>query len=263
MVAITIAFLAALAAMFMTLAWLLVMRTGNSGWADTVWSATVGIVGVTAALVAFEPGEPTPRALLIAAVIAAWSIRLATHIGHRTLAGADDPRYAQLRKEWGEAAYPRQLFVFLQIQAGAALILGIAVLAAAHNPAPLGVLDVLGALIAVVALIGEAIADRQLRLFKANPANKGSVCNTGLWSLSRHPNYFFEWLFWLALVPVALGYAWGVVALAAPAMMYALLAHISGVPPLEAHMLRSRGDTYRRYQQRVRPFWPVPKTADA
>ena len=258
---LTILLLAAIAVMMMMLAWLTVLHTGNSGWADTVWSATVGMVGVTAALVALGPGEPTPRALIVAAVVAAWSIRLAAHIGRRTLAGADDPRYAQLRKEWGEAAYPRQLLLFLQIQAAAAFILGLAVLAAAHNPAPLGLGDALGALIAVVALVGEAVADRQLRQFKANPANKGSVCNTGLWSLSRHPNYFFEWLFWLALVPVALGYGWGLVALAAPAMMYALLAHISGVPPLEAHMLRSRGEAYRRYQQRVRAFWPIPRSA--
>lgn len=251
--------LAVVAVTAMTFAWALVLRTGNSGWTDAVWSATVGLVGVIAVLMPLDGEGPSARALLVGALVAFWSVRLASHIARRTLAGADDPRYAQLRKEWGEAAYPRQLFIFLQIQAGAAFILAIALLAAAHNPAPLGLGDLLGVVIAVVAILGEALADRQLRLFKTNPANKGSVCNTGLWSLSRHPNYFFEWLFWLAFVPIGLGYGWGLVALGAPLMMYALLAHISGVPPLEAHMLRSRGDAYRAYQKQVRPFWPIPK----
>lgn len=246
-------------AVAMTAAWQVVLRTGNSGWADASWSATVGAAGIAAALVPLAPGEPSGRALLVAAIVAVWSLRLASHIARRTLAGADDPRYAQLRKEWGEAAYPRQLFVFLQIQAGAALVLAIAVLAAAHNPAPLGIGDAIGVVIALGAILGESIADRQLRQFKANPANKGSVCSTGLWALSRHPNYFFEWLFWVALVPVGIGYVWGFAALAAPLMMYVLLAHVSGVPPLEAHMERSRGDAYRAYQRRVRAFWPLPR----
>lgn len=256
-----IGLLAILAASAMALAWAVVIRSGNSGWADTIWSLTVGITAIVAALVPLGSGEPSGRGLLLAAIVAVWSARLATHIGRRTMAGADDPRYAQLRREWGEAAYPGRLLLFLEIQAGAAFVLAIAVLAAAHNPAPLGLGDAIGVLVALAAILGEAVADRQLRLFKANPANKGRVCSLGLWSLSRHPNYFFEWLFWVSLAPIGIGsgYAWGWLALAAPVMMYVLLAHVSGVPPLEAHMERSRGDTYRDYQRRVRAFWPVPR----
>ena len=56
------------------------------------------------------------------------------------------------------------------------------------------------------------------------------------------------------------GFGWGWLALSGPAFMYLLLVHVSGVPPLEAHMLRSRGDAFRLYQKRVRAFWPIPKT---
>jgi steroid 5-alpha reductase family enzyme len=54
------------------------------------------------------------------------------------------------------------------------------------------------------------------------------------------------------------GYAWGWIALSGPALMYWLLVYASGIPPLEAHMLRSRGDAFRAYQARVNAFWPGP-----
>ena len=117
----------------------------------------------------------------------------------------------------------------------------------------------------LVAVVGETIADRQLSGFRADPANKGKVCDVGLWGMSRHPNYFFEWLGWLAYAVIAVdptsAYPWGWLALAGPVLMYWLLVHASGIPPLEAHMLRSRGDAFRAYQARVNAFWPGPHAA--
>jgi steroid 5-alpha reductase family enzyme len=109
------------------------------------------------------------------------------------------------------------------------------------------------------------IADRQLAAFRDDPANKGRVCDVGLWGMSRHPNYFFEWMGWFAYTIIAIdfsgGYPWGWLALAGPALMYWLLVHASGIPPLEAHMLRSRGQAFRDYQHRVNAFWPGPQHA--
>jgi len=243
----------------MALAWWVVVSSGRSGWADTFWSYGTGLVGVIAVWWG-AGGRVEGRALLVVALLALWSLRLGTHIARRTLTGGDDPRYAELRRQWGER-YRSQLFVFLHIQGAAALVLVIAVLAAAGNPAPLGVGDLLGIVIALFALAGEAVSDAQLSAFKAGPANAGRVCDSGLWSLSRHPNYFFEWLYWLAYLPIGIGlaYPWGWLTLLAPLMMYWLLVHVSGIPPLEAHMLRSRGDRFLAYQQRVRAFWPLPR----
>jgi steroid 5-alpha reductase family enzyme len=83
---------------------------------------------------------------------------------------------------------------------------------------------------------------------------------SGLWAWSRHPNYFFQWLGWLAYPIIALDPARPVtwLSLAAPAVMYGLLRHVSGVPPLEEAMLKSRGDTFRDYQRRVSVFFPLP-----
>ena len=248
-------------ALAMTAAWDLAVRTGRSGWADTFWSYSVGVVGAGAALVPLAPGGwPQPRAILVAALVAFWSFRLGTHILRRTLAGGDDPRYAELRRQWG-SNWRCRLLLFLQAQAGAAFVLVVAILAAAHAPGPLGPVDLVAALLALAAMAGEAVSDAQLRAFKADPANRGRVCDTGLWLRSRHPNYFFEWLFWVGVALFGLGsvaaYAWGVLGFAAPLMMYVLLVHVSGIPPLEAHMERSRGEAFRDYQRRVPAFWPT------
>lgn len=257
-----LASLAVALAATMATAWLVALRSGNHGWIDVIWSFAVGAGGVAAALVPAGPATWMPRQLFVAALAAAWSLRLGGHILRRTLGGGDDPRYAQLRRDWGERA-PARLFWFLQIQAACALLLVIAIAVAAHNPAPaLRFSDWLGVLILAVAISGEAAADRQLTRFRADPANKGRVCNIGLWAFSRHPNYFFEWLGWLAYAVIAIdlsgAYPWGWIALCGPAFMYWLLVHVSGIPPLEAHMLRSRGDSFRAYQARVNAFWPGP-----
>lgn len=249
-------------ALIMAAAWAVIIRTGKSGWADTFWTASIGIVGATAALIPLDAAPITARSMIVAALVAFWSLRLATHIARRTIAGGDDPRYAQLRDEWGDR-YRGQLFIFLQIQAAAALVLVIAIIAASRNAAALGFGDALGILIALIAIAGEAISDAQLKAFSAN---NGKVCDVGLWSLSRHPNYFFEWLYWVSYVVIGVSfsvpYPWGWVPLAAPLMMYWLLVHVSGIPLLEAHMLRTRGEAFADYQRRVSAFWPLPAKAD-
>jgi steroid 5-alpha reductase family enzyme len=155
------------------------------------------------------------------------------------------------------------MFGFLQAQALSGALLSIAILVAARNPAPAPAWsDFAAALVLVIAIGGEALADRQLKRFKLSPSNKGKVCDVGLWGWSRHPNYFFEWTLWLAWPVMAIGPAaqwpWGFLALIGPAFMLVLLTRVSGVPPLEASMKRSRGKAFEDYQARVSAFFPVP-----
>jgi steroid 5-alpha reductase family enzyme len=249
-------------------AWLVWRATGNSGWVDTIWTFGLGAVGALGALLPFFfSGEATLRPALVALFIALWSARLGLHIAQRTARITDDPRYAKLIADWGAAAR-QQMFWLLQKQALVSIPLGLSMLLAAFNPLPgLRLQDALAVLVLLIGVGGEGVADRQMRQFRAEPINShhDRVCDIGLWGWSRHPNYFFEWLGWLAYPLFAIdlggGYPWGFVALAGPACMYVLLVHVSGIPPLEAHMLERRGSAFRAYQTRTNAFFPAPPRA--
>ena len=179
----------------------------------------------------------------------------------RTAGITDDPRYAAFAKEWGVDS-PRKMFIFLQNQGLGSIPLVFAIFVAAHFPSTeLRLLDYLGALILFGGITGEAIADAQLAKFRSDPANKGKVCDAGLWAWSRHPNYFFEWFGWLAYPVIAISsdYGWGWLTLLGPIFMYWILVHVTGIPPLEEQMLRSRGDAYRAYQSRTSKFFLLPQ----
>jgi steroid 5-alpha reductase family enzyme len=243
-------------------AWLVQRALDNAGWVDAVWSFGLGLAGVIYAL-APEPGIvwPGARQILLALLVGGWSLRLGLHLFSRTGKLPEDVRYAELRREWGPS-YQARLFGFLQIQAAASALLALSVLAAASNPAPLGLFDFAGVALFILSVAGEGVADAQLQRFRADPANRGKICEAGLWRLSRHPNYFFEWLGWLAYPLLALGpdfrHGFGWLAFLGPVLMYALLVHVSGIPPLERQMLKSRGEAYRQYQSRTRAFLPLP-----
>ena len=260
-----VAVLAAMTAVMLA-AWLVVLATRNGGWTDVFWSFGTGAVLAAAALVPLSPGEPPQaRQWLVAGLVAAWSLRLGSYIAGRVRGGHEDPRYAIFREDWRGAWWWKILGVILP-QAPASALLAVSVLIAARRPeAGLDARDLAGVAVLVVALVGEAVADSQMRGFRADPANRGKVCDRGLWAWSRHPNYFFEWLGWLAFPVMALQplepVSW--LTLTAPAVMLLLLTRVSGVPPLEAAMLRSRGDAYRAYQARVSAFVPLPPKGSA
>jgi len=155
------------------------------------------------------------------------------------------------------------MFWFAQSQAMAGIPLVLAVLLAANRP---GLWpdwqDVLGTAVLAIAISGAGLSDLQLRRFAANAAHRGMVCDAGLWRWSRHPNYFFEWLGWVGFAVIAVDFSGaflcGWLAVLAPALMYWLLVHVSGIPVLEDHMLRSRGDVFKAYLRRTSAFFPLP-----
>jgi steroid 5-alpha reductase family enzyme len=115
---------------------------------------------------------------------------------------------------------------------------------------------VAGAVLATIALCGEAVADMQMQSFKADPGNRGSVCQKGLWRYSRHPNYFFESLIWWAFFLAALPSPHGWVTILCPLLMLYFLFQVTGIPLTEEYSLRSKGDLYRAYQRTTSAFVP-------
>ena len=252
----------------MTCAWVFQRVRGNVGWVDVFWSFGTGAAAVILCLYPVS-GAPQTRQWLVAGLAGAWSLRLGLYVALRVAAAPEeDRRYADMRAQWGEA-FQRRLLPFVLLQAPVGLLLALAVMAAARAPrSGLGVQDGLGVLILVIAILGEALADEQMRRFKASRPPHGAINDRGLWAWSRHPNYFFEWFGWLAYPVIStdvhgvypLGWAtWG-----APVLMYLVLDRGTGVPPLEAQMLKSRGDAFREYRSRTSRFflWPPRKPAD-
>jgi len=256
--------LSAALSIIMTFAWLVWRGSRNSGWVDTIWTFGLGAVGFVGAVTA---SPMRLQSFLVAAMAAIWSFRLGSHIARRTWGITDDPRYAKLIRDWGADA-SLNMFWLLQKQAIVSIPIALSMWLAANAPGSVPPSQVaIAILIFVVAIVGEAIADEQLRRFRHEAANKGRICDVGLWRLSRHPNYFFEWLGWLAYPVLAIDLTgndlWGYFALLAPLCMYWLLVYVSGVPPLEEHMLADRGDAFRRYQMTTNVFFPGPPKASA
>ena len=238
-----------------TFAWVWQLRTRNGGLVDVVWAWTLGGL---AAFYAWAGSAPESTRLLLALMGGLWGFRLGWYLLRRNLGQPEDWRYAQFREKWGARA-DFNMFWFFQFQNLFTLMLSAsAFIAVAYRPdAPSTVAVAAAVLLWLVSVIGEGIADAQMKAFRANPANKGRVCRDGLWNYSRHPNYFFECVHWLAYVPLAWGAPWGWTALAAPLVMAWLLMKLSGVPLLEAEMIR-RKPGYADYVRRTSALIPWP-----
>jgi steroid 5-alpha reductase family enzyme len=250
----------AAAAAVMALLWLWHGRLRNAGVVDVGWTALVAALAVLDTRL--ETGWEFRRTA-IAFMMGSWGLRLAVYLLYdRVLARPEDGRYAEMRRAWGAGA-PRRFFWFFQTQAIAAVGFSLPALIAAANPEPsFSPLELAGAGLWVIAFAGESTADRQLLRFKQDEANRGHTCRTGLWRVSRHPNYFFEWLIWVGVALFAAASPWGWVAFGCPAAMLYFLFRVTGIPLNEAQALRTRGDEYRDYQRATSVFVPwFPKAS--
>jgi steroid 5-alpha reductase family enzyme len=235
--------------------WIWANQIKNAGVVDIFWSYNFPIIAII--LFFFGTGLDERR-MLICAMIAIAGFRLGTHLMTRVVSHLDEEegRYKQLRKEW--APNPgRKFFWFFQMQAVSNVFLAIPFFIVVVNTDPqLSILEYAGVAIWLIGFAGESIADWQLAQFKKDPANKGEVCDTGLWNYSRHPNYFFEWTMWLAYFVFALASPYGYLAIISPLVILYLLLKVTGIPATEEQSLRSKGDKFRAYQKTTSVFVP-------
>ncbi len=236
-------------------------RTGSATVVDAGWAAS--LVGIVLLYAAFGDGEPEHR-LLVAVMATVAFGRLTIHVAQR-VGGEEDPRYAALRERWqARGVEQRRMFVLFQAQALIAAILSLPFLAAAFNDHDgLEALEWIGVAVWLVGACLEALADRQLARFRRSSGARDSVLDSGLWRYSRHPNYFGQWLTWCGYALVGLAAPWGWVGLVAPVLMLCSILFVTGLPPLEERLLRSKGDAYRAYQRRTSAFVPLPPRSAA
>ena len=242
----------------MMAAWIIQRAVRNGGWVDVFWTFGTGAACVAAAMWP-EPAANGMRQLLVAGLSAVWALRLGGYVAYRVATSSEDTRYAGLRDEWG-AKFQANMFWLVIVQAPATAILALSVFAAGHGgAAELGLRDALGAIVLLIAIAGEGLADEQMRRCKLQGLH-GAIMDKGLWGWSRHPNYFFEWFGWLAYPVIAFDPAepWSWATWIAPVVMFTILRFGTGVPALEKTMLQSRGELFRDYQKRVGAFFPFP-----
>lgn len=174
---------------------------------------------------------PDARSILLAALVVVWAIRLGTFLFSRIQKAGRDDRFDELKPSF---------FRFLNVWTIQGLWVTFTLAAAlvaitTTTRKELDIFAILGFLVWLFGFIFEVVADSQKSRFNADPANKGKFIQTGLWSRSRHPNYFGEIVLWIGIaliaLPVLQGWAW--IALISPLFVAILLTRISGIPLLQ------------------------------
>lgn len=252
----------AVASALLGVLYLVQRKTGDATAVDAGWAGALVLLACLYA--AFGPGDLSHR-VLIAVIAGLENLRVASLVLQR-LGKGEDTRYRELRARWRAHGREQRTFAaFYQAQALVAVLLSSPFLLSSFNRHHgLEPIELVGAGLWLFAAVFEHVSDQQLRRFKEDPANKGKTMRSGLWRYSRHPNYFFQFLTWLAYALVAAAAPWGWIAFASPALILYLILFVTGVRPSEEQALKSRGDDYRRYQHETSVFIPwFPRSSTA
>lgn len=205
-------------------------------------TGSVTFVAVTSLALVAAPGpdgEASVWRVMLAAMVVVWAVRLGSFLFIRVRRDGSDGRFDKIK------VHPLAFLATWTLQALWVSMTVAAALAAITVADGLGgVWAMLGVIVWLIGFAIEVVADTQKRRFRADPANAGRFISTGLWSRSRHPNYFGEILLWsgvaLMAVPTLSGWRW--VVLISPVFVWLLLTRVSGVPLLEARAAARFGD---------------------
>jgi steroid 5-alpha reductase family enzyme len=198
------------------------------------------------------------RSLLLLGLVSIWAIRLGSFLFLRIRSAGEDRRFRQIKKSFGRFLLTwtlQGLWVSFSLAAALAAI-------TSQVREALGIFSLVGFLVWLFGFAFEVIADRQKSQFNANPENKGKFISVGLWSWSRHPNYFGEIVLWIGVaiitLPVLQGWQW--LTLISPVFIYVLLTRISGVPMLEKRADEKWGGQpdYEAYKANTSILFPKP-----
>ena len=231
------------------------------GRTERFYDLTGTLTYLLVTIVALVAGSRTGLSVVLAILVAVWSVRLGSFLFLRIQASGGDRRFDQIKTNpWRFLLTWTMQALWVVLTAGAALAA-----MTSGSDARLGLVGILGILVWAVGLGLEWVADAQKRAFRADPGNKGRFIRTGLWAWSRHPNYFGEITLWVGVALVALPAlsGWQYVTLISPVFVALLLIRISGIPMLEARAQREWGDDpeFQAYVARTPVLVPRPPGA--
>ena len=241
------------AAAAFTALWLVSLLLRDASIVDIFWGSGFILVGAYYAMTV--SGAPSLRGLLVLGLVTVWALRLALHIGFRNAGAGEDFRYRKWREEAGASFWWISLLKVFLLQAVVLWIVSSPLLLAQLGGwDSVSMLDVLGIALWVFGFLFETVADWQLQRFKKDPASSGQVMRSGLWSVSRHPNYFGEAVLWWGLALLAVpGGGW--LSFVGPLMITFLLLKVSGVAMLDTAMVKRRPG-YANYIATTPAFLP-------
>jgi steroid 5-alpha reductase family enzyme len=237
----------------MTLLWLISIRIKNVSIVDLFWGFGFVVSGVFYFLTTegFEM-----RKILLMIMVSIWGLRLSVYLAWRNHGKGEDFRYRKFRKDYGEHRYWWiSFFQTFLLQGILMWLISAPILGAQFYPgSKLGIFDFIGICIWIVGFVFEAGGDIQLARFRANPANKGKVLNTGFWHYTRHPNYFGDAAAWFGYGLICLS-AGSYIPLLGSVLMIALIIKVSGVALLEKTLKETKPE-YKDYIEKTSAFIP-------
>jgi steroid 5-alpha reductase family enzyme len=237
----------------MTLLWLVSLRLKNSSIVDIFWGSGF-VIANWVYFVLCPDGFPL-RKWLVGVLVTVWGLRLTWYVLRRNRGKPEDFRYQTWRRERGPLWWWISLFQVFLLQGLIMWIISAPLLVAQRSakPAHLILFDFLGVAVWGIGFFFEVVGDLQLARFKADPANKGKVMQSGVWRYTRHPNYFGDSAQWWGFYLFAV-FAGGWQTIFSPILMTLLLLRVSGVALLEKTMQQRPG--YKEYIEKTSAFLP-------
>ncbi|XP_071947077.1 uncharacterized protein [Antedon mediterranea] len=192
-------------------------------------------------------------------MVVTWGLRLGGHLFSRVMAAGGDSRFNKVRGN------PKVFFMYWTVQALwiLATLLPTLILNLEKKDKVIGIRDYIGWGLWGAGFLIETLADRQKSVFRADPDNAGKFIDSGLWSVSRHPNYLGEILLWsgMYLSASSVMSGWQHVSVISPFFVWFLLTRVSGIPILERQGMKRYGSDprYLEYLKNVPVLFPFFK----
>jgi steroid 5-alpha reductase family enzyme len=237
--------------LYMTIVFLLAQIKKDNSIVDFFWGLGFILIAVYSLILS---DHVTVHKLIMNTLVLLWGGRLSFHILLRNWGKPEDFRYKAWRDSW-KFFVLRSYFQIFMLQGLFMLIIAAPVyFINFYSPGKFHATDYIGIILFFTGFYFEVAGDLQLNRFKRNPENKGRIITTGLWSITRHPNYFGEALLWWGIGLMALSADHGWLTLIGPVVITLLLRFVSGVPMLEKKY--SGRIDWENYKRKTAPFVP-------